>query len=138
MIDSQRKALIAAQAALEKHAEGVVVLDLRALSSVTDFFVICTAGSAPQVTAIRDHVEHLLAQRGASVFHVEGVGGAPRAAVSELRWTLMDCGDVVVHVMDERARDLYRLEDLWADAPRVPVAETPLLPRSGRDLPSPP
>jgi len=114
-ITSQAKALIAARAALEKHAEAVTVLDLRALSTVTDYFVICTAGSSPQLSAIKDHIDDQLRGKGSGVGHEEGVpaqGGGPL-------WVLLDCGDVVVHLLNETARAFYRLEQLWADAPHL-------------------
>lgn len=116
-ITSQVKALIAARAALEKHAEAVTVLDLRALSTVTDFFVICSAGSPPQLSAIRDHIEDQLRGKGSGVGHAEG-GPAPAQGGGPL-WVLLDCGDVVVHLLNETARAFYRLEQLWADAPRL-------------------
>jgi ribosome-associated protein len=122
--ESQAKALIAARAALEQHAEGVVVMDLRSLSSVTDFFVICTADTSRQLDAIQTHVETRLAERGCPVWHVEGSPSraAPsKASGHELRWVLMDCGEIVVHLLDHHTRSFYRLEELWADAPRLPV-----------------
>lgn len=115
-------ALIAARAALEKHAEGVVVMDLRSLSTVTDFFVICTGGSTPHLDALKDHIEAILAERGCPVWHTEGATHAARPSGTfpdEPQWVLMDCGDIVVHLLNQRARSFYRLEDLWADAPRV-------------------
>ena len=114
--ESHTNACLAARAALEKQAEEVVVLDLRSLSTVTDFFVIGTAGSSRQLDALREHIEAAVARRGRRVGHVEGAGTMPEA----LQWLLMDFGDFVVHLFDPRARSFYRLEDLWADAPRVP------------------
>ena len=124
IIDSQAKAVIAAQAALEKHAEDVVIMDLRSLSTVTDFFVIGTAGSARQMAAITTHIEATLATQDCPVWHTEGpteLSEPMRELDQELQWVLMDCGEIVVHLLDRRARSFYRLEDLWADAPRVPV-----------------
>lgn len=122
--DSQAAALLAARAALDKHAEGVVVMDLRTLSSITDFFVICTAESSRQLSALKDHIEAVLHQHGTSVWHTEGT--AVPSGVSPLmppsQWVLMDCGDVVVHLFDPHGRNFYRLEELWADAPRVPLS----------------
>ena len=124
--------MTAAQAALEKQGEAVLVLDVRAVSTVTDFFVICTAGSSRQVEALKDHVETTLLQRGCPVGHIEGAI-APRQRSrpftppfragfpEEPLWALMDYGDLVVHLFDQRARAFYRLEDLWADAPRIPI-----------------
>ena len=124
LLDSQAKALIAARAALEKQAEGVVVMDLRALSTVADFFIICTAGSGPQLTALKAHIEAALERHGSSVRHTEGAAlpaEALRALAHQPQWILMDCGEIVVHLLDEQARDFYRLEQLWADAPRVAI-----------------
>ncbi len=96
-------------------------MDLRALSNVTDFFVVCTADSAPQINAIKDHIEATFAQQGCAVFHTEGAAAAlgPRRDREVPQWVLLDCGDVVVHLLDEPARTFYQLEQLWADAPRV-------------------
>ena len=123
ILDSQAKALLIAQAALDKQAEGVTILDLRALSNVTDFFVICTAGSSRQVSALQEQIETVLDQRSCSVWHAEGGASAgPSSALNHTpQWMLLDCGDVVVHLLDEEARTLYRLEELWADAPRLPL-----------------
>ena len=127
-IESQAKALFAAHAALEKQAEDVVVVDLRSLSIVTDFFVICTAGSSRQITALKEHIDTLLFQRGYPVWHTEGDAAASpsRGFTHESQWVLMDYGDIVVHLMDQQARSFYQLELLWADAPRVPLAPSPL------------
>ena len=123
-IDSQAKALIAAQAALDTQAEDIVVMDLRALSTVADFFVICTAGSSRQIDALKDHIEEALARQGCLVDHTEG-STPPRGSLGigthDFQWVLMDCGEIVVHLLDQHARAFYRLEDLWADAPRVPL-----------------
>ena len=126
ILESQAKALLAARAALDKQAEGVVVMDLRSLSTVTDFFVVCTAGSAAQIRAIQEHLEETLRQHRCRVWHTEGRAsgiGSTRRFQDEPQWVLMDCGDVVVHLLDPRARAFYRLEELWADAPRVSIGE---------------
>lgn len=121
---SKTKAALASQAALEKHAEDVLLLDLRSLSTVTDFFVIATAGSQPQFAAIQDHIEATLRQHGYRVLHTEGMGPAPRPGhAAPMQWMLIDCGDVVVHLLDQSAREFYRLEELWGDAPRIAVTD---------------
>ena len=125
-IESQAKALLAAHEALDKQGEDVVVVDLRSLSSVTDFFVICTAGSSRQIDALKDHVEVVLSGQGWPVWHTEGDAAPPsRGFTLDPQWVLMDYGDFVVHVMDQKARSFYQLEQLWADAPRVPLAQAP-------------
>lgn len=106
-------------------------MDLRALSSVTDFFVIATAGSPPQLKAMRDAVEEALARFGARVAHVEGLAKSPRSARARrdvapahedgFAWVLLDCGSVIVHLFTPPAREFYQLEHLWGDAPRVPL-----------------
>ena len=122
MAESLRLAQGLAQVILDTHGEDVVALDVRGLSSLTDFFILCTAHSARQLEAIREHVERAITSAGHRVKHVEGgassnpsSGGADDAR----QWLLMDCGDVVVHLMDLRARSFYRLEELWADAPNI-------------------
>ena len=123
-IDSQAHALLAARAALEKQAEAVVIMDLRSLSTVADFFVVCTAGSARQLNAVKEHIEAVLERHGCPVWHTEGaaVNEPARAFAPDPQWLLMDCGEIVVHLLDQHARSFYRLEELWGDAPRLPIS----------------
>jgi ribosome-associated protein len=106
-------ALAIAHAALDKKAEDVTVLDVRGLTSYADYFVVMTADSDRQASAIADHVEQTMKAQGVSKVGVEGyeVG----------RWILVDYGDVVAHVMNRESRGFYDLEGLWADAPRLSV-----------------
>ena len=105
----------AAEACLEKKATDPVVLDLRELEAVSDFFVVVSAASEVQVKAIADHVEERLREeRGARPWHVEGLDGR--------RWVLLDYVDVVVHVFHEKTREYYLLERLWGDAKRIEIA----------------
>ena len=126
-LDSQAKALVVARAALDKQAEGVLVMDLRPISSITDFFVLFTADNTRHLGALKDHIETVLHQRNCSVWHTEGAASAGRSATaqSDSQWILMDCGDVVIHLFDRPARAFYRLEDLWADAPTLPLENLP-------------
>jgi len=109
--DSQPTAVTAARAALEKKAEGVVILDLRGVSGYTDFLVIGSGSSDRQLEAIVNGVEKELTAQGHRVIGSEGQRGG--------RWVLLDFGDVVVHVFHQEERAHYDLEGLWADAPRV-------------------
>ncbi len=111
--DSQRTAVAAARAALEKKAEDVVVLDLRGVSGYTDFLVIGSGTSDRQLESIADNVEKELRAQGHRVVGSEGQRGG--------RWVLLDFGDVVVHVFHQDERAHYDLEGLWADAPRSEV-----------------
>lgn len=102
------------EAALEKKAERPVVLDLRELGSITDYFVVCHGRSTRQVQAIADHVEAVLKSAGVTPNHIEGYDAA--------EWILMDFVDFVVHVFLEETRNYYSLEKLWSDAPRLDPA----------------
>ena len=97
--------------ALELKAIDVVALDLRGLSSATDFFVIASGMSDVQVKAVADHVIEELKKEGVRPEHVEGKQGG--------RWVLVDYIDFVVHVFHHSAREFYQLESLWGDAPHV-------------------
>lgn len=112
MVNSLETAQLTAEAADEKKAFDILILDLRGLTYLTDYFVICSGSNTNQVGAIADQVMQVLAMHGVRTSHIEGQSGAT--------WLLMDYGDVVVHVFDEQARIYYSLEKLWNDAPRVP------------------
>ena len=111
--DSRRTAVAAARAALEKKAEGVMVLDLRGVSGYTDFLVIGSGQSDRQLESIAESVEKELVAQGHRVIGSEGQKGG--------RWVLLDFGDVVMHVFHVEERSHYDLEGLWADAPRIEV-----------------
>jgi ribosome-associated protein len=100
---------------LERKASNVAVLDLKGISTATDYFVIATGNSDVQVKAIADHVVDELKKDGVRPQHVEGMSGG--------RWVLIDYIDFVVHVFHPQARSFYQLENLWGDAPRWDVPE---------------
>ena len=102
---------LAADAAQDKKAEGLEVLDLRELSSFTDYFLICHGSSPRQVHAIVEEIDKRLRAIRVRPQHVEGTSGDA--------WVLMDYLDFVVHVFTGERRAFYGLEKLWADAPRV-------------------
>ncbi|MDX1492797.1 MAG: ribosome silencing factor [Longimicrobiales bacterium] len=105
--DEVRKA---ADLASERKAHDVLVLDLRGISSATDYFVIAGGTSDVQVKAIAEHVVDELKKDGVRPEHLEGLPGG--------RWVLLDYVDFVVHVFHPQARNFYQLERLWGDAPR--------------------
>ena len=120
---SQALAERVAEAAARKHAEDLLILDVRQLSSVTDYFVIGTVASHRQMAAIVEHLEEEFERVGRSVWHAEGLeefSSSRRhpAPEDDAAWVLVDCGDVVLHLFSPSARQLYQLERLWADAPR--------------------
>jgi len=94
--------------ALGKKAEEVVLFDLRKITTMTDFFVICSGGSDVQVKAIADAVLDGCKEQKINVYSVEGLDG--------LSWVLIDLVDVVVHVFQRDTRRYYQLERLWGDA----------------------
>ena len=100
----------AGELALERKAAEVVALDLRGISTATDYFLLATGQSDVQVKAIADHVIAELKEHGIRPAHVEGLQGG--------RWVLIDYIEFVVHVFHPGAREFYQLEVLWGDAPR--------------------
>ena len=102
---------MALHAAAEKKAIDVVLLDLREIASFTDFFVIISGTNERQVQAISDDVVETLKKDGTPAARVEGYKTA--------EWILLDYGDFVVHVFDEKARKFYDLERLWRESKRV-------------------
>lgn len=105
--------LLALHAAAEKKALDPAVLDLRRVASFTDFFVITSGANRRQVQAISDGVVEQLKKNGTRAARVEGYQTA--------EWILVDYGDFIVHVFDEKARRFYDLERLWREAVRVEV-----------------
>ena len=109
------RALECTRAALDHKAYDLVVLEMGGISSIADYFVICSGRSDTQVQAIADAIDENLRQRGERPLAVEGV---PHG-----QWVLMDYGDVVVHIFYVPVRDFYDLERLWVRAPRVELPE---------------
>jgi ribosome-associated protein len=105
--------MLAAQTADDNRATDVVVLDLRELTSLFDFFVLATGTSRRQLHAISEEIDHALEDR----MHDRRLG---IEGYDESRWILLDYGDVVVHLFDAETRAYYALEDLWGHAKRVP------------------
>jgi ribosome-associated protein len=103
--------LMALSAASDKKAINSVVLDLREIASFTDYFLIMSGANERQVQAISDEIVETLKKAGTAAARVEGYKTA--------EWILLDYGDFVVHVFDERARKFYDLERLWRESRRV-------------------
>jgi ribosome-associated protein len=102
---------LVARYASDVKAQDIVELDLRGVLGYTDYFVIATGGSDRQVKAVHDRIhENMKREHGLLPRRVEGL--------SESRWILMDYLDVIVHVFTAEAREFYRLEQLWGEAPK--------------------
>ncbi|AMG50898.2 MULTISPECIES: ribosome silencing factor [Enterococcus] len=106
---------IAVKAADSKHAEDIMALDVREISLLADYFVICSGNSERQINAIIDEVIDKEEESQVSVRRVEGKDGG--------KWVLIDLGDVIVHVFSASERAFYNLEKLWSDAPLVDLNE---------------
>jgi ribosome-associated protein len=108
--DSLALARAVITAAAEKKAENILLLDLRNLSSVADYFVLCSGASERQLRAIAEGIEeHVYKERHLDAHHIEGLSGGG--------WILLDYHDVVVHIFLPSQRSYYNLEGLWAKAP---------------------
>ena len=113
---SRECALIAAKAADERKATDIMVQEVKELVSSTDYFVIATAANNRQVAAIVDEVEEQVRVQG-------GIKPLHREGLNDGTWALLDYGDIIVHVFQPEARDFYRLETLWNDAPVLDLKE---------------
>ena len=105
-------ARLAREALDRKHGKDLVLLDVRSLSSVTDFFLVVTAGNAPQIKALLTELERTLAAAGVACYR--------RSGTPESGWVVADFLDLVVHIFLQPVREFYALEELWSDAPRLP------------------
>ena len=109
--DSKTKLLLCLKAAIEKKAQDPVLLELKGISSITDYFLLCSGRSDRQVQAIAQGIEEDLKKKGIRPLGQEGM--------VEGRWVLLDYEDVVVHIFLDPVRRFYDLEGLWIDALRV-------------------
>ncbi len=110
-LDSKEIAVKCAQIADQKKAQDIVILDISKISSVTDYFVICSGINDRQLYAIADEIDKQLKKLSVKKFGIEGY--------REAKWILIDYGDAIVHLFDKEMRSYYDLELLWGDAPRV-------------------
>lgn len=117
------RALRVAEAAEKRRAEDLVILDMRGLTTICDYFVICGGRSRPHVDAIAEEVEEQMSALGIEPRHVEGI--------PDSSWVILDYLDVVLHIFEPDARRFYNLEGLWGDAARVetPVTESSRAPQ---------
>ena len=111
----KRKVLVIGGVVLDKQASDVVILHTEALTSIADYFVICSGNSERHVKAIAEAVRRETLRRFGDRGIVEGETAA--------KWILLDYGDVLVHIFQEDVRAYYGLENMWRDAPHVPQAD---------------
>ena len=115
--DSEERVQMMAQAADSLKGVDIIALDLRELTIISDFFLICTGNSSIHIRSIADRVDERMSELGLDKFHSEGY--------KEATWVLLDYGDIVVHVMSAEQREFYNIEKFWAKAP---LFELELLP----------
>ncbi len=114
MLKSKDMAIIAAKALDAKKGKDIRVLEIDKITTLADYFVICTGGSTTQINALCDEVEKQLAEAGEQPLHREGHRGGI--------WVLLDYGCIAVHVFNAEAREFYSLEHLWADGKEVDLS----------------
>lgn len=100
-----------ADAAEDKKASDIVILDMREVSSLADYFVICAGGSDKQTRAISEEIRVRLKDKKINCSHIEGE--------TDGKWIVMDFFDVIVHIFSHEAREFYQLERLWGDAQKI-------------------
>ena len=92
---------------LEKKAIDIIIIDVRKITTLTDFFVVCTSESEPQTRAITDHINLTMKKEGSESWHIEGY--------QHLDWVLVDFVNTVAHIFSKETREYYEFERLWAD-----------------------
>ncbi len=118
----KEKALLVAQLAEQKLAEDVVILDMKKVSSITDFFIIASASSVKRCQAIAENIKEGLAAKKEYISKIEGY--------AEGLWVLIDAYNVVAHIFYKDIREFYNLEGLWGDAPLLKLCHKKKKPRS--------
>ena len=111
LLDPGQLARAAVDAASDKKASDVLLLDIREVTTFADYFVICSGSNHRQIQAIAEAIDEQLSSQGAHLFHREGD--------AETGWILLDFGDVIIHILGPKEREYYDLERLWSDAKTV-------------------
>ena len=116
-ITPRQLALLAAEVCDEKKAKEIIVLDVRKITSISDYFIVCSTSNERQARAIAEDLRMRLKEMGRREMGVEGLEDA--------RWVLQDFGDIVLHIFHESQREFYDIEGLWADAKQVRWKKAP-------------
>jgi ribosome-associated protein len=108
-------AVKAAEIAIDKKANDTIVLQLKDLSTIADYFVICSGDNPAQVKAIAEAIDDHFSKQKVTRLGREGMEFA--------RWVLIDYGDIIINIFNKETRVFYDLEKMWIDAPRIPVEQ---------------
>ena len=108
-------AVMAAEIAIDKKANDTIVLQLKDLSTIADYLMICSGDNPAQVKAIAEAIDDYFSKQKTNRLGREGMEFA--------RWVLIDYGDIVIHIFNKETRVFYDLEKMWIDAPRIPVGK---------------
>ena len=111
LLNPAQLARAAVDTASDKKASDVLLLDIQGITTIADYFVICSGNNQRQIQAIADALKEELGKQGAKVVHQEGDAASG--------WVLLDFGDVIVHIFGPKEREYYRLERLWSEAQTV-------------------
>lgn len=111
LLDTAQLAKAAVDIASDKKASDVLLLDIRDVTVIADYFVICSGSNSRQIKSIADTIDDDLGQQGATLLHREGT--------ADSGWMLLDYGSVIVHIFGIKEREYYHLERLWSDAKTV-------------------
>ena len=114
-INIKQRAIKAAEKAIDKKALNTVILELKDLSTIADYFVICSGENPAQIKAIAGAVGEFFSRGKIASLGREGLDSA--------HWVLNDYGDIIIHIFNEETRNFYDLEKFWIDAPRIAVKE---------------
>ena len=112
---SQNDARRISELMLEKKALDIIIIDVRKITTLTDFFIVCTSESEPQTRAITNHINQKMKEEGVKSWHIEGY--------EHLDWVLIDFVNIVAHIFSKETRDYYEFERLWADGTIIKVQD---------------
>lgn len=113
--ETRKRVVSCLNASLEKKATNMVVLKVKEISSVADYFIICSGSSDRQVQAIASSIQETLKKKGVTPIGVEGENLG--------KWVLIDYGDFIIHIFYEPIREFYEIERLWSEAPAMTIAD---------------
>ncbi len=111
-LSSKDVAILTASIANQKKAEDITIFKIGELTFVADYFVVCSGSNERQIKAIADEIKKEMKKQGVNILGMEGN--------TDLKWVLIDLGDVVIHIFDKTTRSFYDFDLLWGDAPKLP------------------